>query len=289
MNRESTEVIYDGTTLYECNIQHITEIPQIMRQAHMHSHYEILYIYNNEKEFYLEGKKYLIGDNTICFVPPHVMHKTVALNDRTMKKILINFTNEFITKYAQPLDIDPLTCFNINARYITFTDDQISTAKKIMLEMAEFSDRKDSYSQQMLALLLLRLLTFCSNCLPKSNVYSSNKLVNDIIQYMEGHYSEYITLDTLACVFYISKYEISRKFTKYMGINYIQYLTRIRIENSKKMLISTNRTITDIAAYVGFANPTNFTRVFKKAIGMSPSEYRKFQRDLKYKGITGLS
>ena len=109
----------------------------------------------------------------------------------------------------------------------------------------------------------------------KETVYNDNILIDKIVDYLEKNYAQEITLDTLAKRFYISKYEISRMFTKNVGISFIEYLTRVRIENSKKLLLDTSLSITQISELAGFNSSSNFARVFKKITGVAPVQYRK--------------
>ena len=66
-----------------------------------------------------------------------------------------------------------------------------------------------------------------------------------------------------------------RNFKEYTGSTPAQYLLSLRISNAQTLLESTSYNITEIANIVGYDNPLYFSRIFKKQIGMSPSEFRK--------------
>jgi len=63
-------------------------------------------------------------------------------------------------------------------------------------------------------------------------------------------------------------------FKKITGINFTDYLSRVRIEKAKNLLLNRNLRISEIAYEVGFQSLTHFNRVFKKITGQSPTEYR---------------
>jgi len=65
-----------------------------------------------------------------------------------------------------------------------------------------------------------------------------------------------------------------RIFKKYTGLNFTDYVSRIRIEKAKSLLLNPNLRISEIAYEVGFQSLTHFNRVFKRVVGQSPTVYR---------------
>lgn len=94
-------------------------------------------------------------------------------------------------------------------------------------------------------------------------------------EYMNKNYMEDITLDDLAQLVGLSTAYFSKLFKSVEGVNYIDYLTQIRIDKSKKLLINTNMSIKSIASTVGYIDEKYFRKLFKKTVGIKPSEYRK--------------
>jgi len=91
---------------------------------------------------------------------------------------------------------------------------------------------------------------------------------------LEKHYSEDIHLSVISQMVGVSESYLSKQFAKEMGINFIQYLTRLRIEKAKKAL-ENGMKIYEAAELAGYVNPEHFSRIFKKATGVSPAAYRK--------------
>lgn len=78
----------------------------------------------------------------------------------------------------------------------------------------------------------------------------------------------------------INKYRLAKEFTHYYDIAPISYLSHRRIEAAKRLLLSTNMKIHEIANQVGYENPTHFINIFKKQTGMTPLVYRKLGAEL---------
>ena len=248
-----------------------------MHDMHNHAHYEILYIFKGERILYVEKEKYLLNKNTIAVLPPYLLHRTTCSPDDTPSKFHIGFTKDFVDKMIKILDIDVLSVFSNNRHVISVDDQTGETVKNLMEKMLKCNDENDVYNDQMFLLMLCELLTIFSKINHKDQGYTENALMDKMIEYVETNFAEEITLDVLAKHFYINKYEISRMFTKNMGISFVKYLTRVRIEYSKNLLSNTELSITQVADLAGFQSPSNFTRVFSGKIGMSPSQYRKIE------------
>lgn len=96
-----------------------------------------------------------------------------------------------------------------------------------------------------------------------------------IINYIQKHYAEKISLDSLANHFATSKYSLSRDFTAYMHQSLIDYLIDFRIEESKRLLTFSNHSVSEIAEETGFSGMNNFIRQFKKRTDLTPTAYRR--------------
>lgn len=101
-----------------------------------------------------------------------------------------------------------------------------------------------------------------------------------VINYIQEYYAESITLDSLAEVFKYSAYHLSTLFKEYTGISPIDYLIRFRLEIATKLLMTTDASIKEIAASIGYKDVYYFSRIFKKRKGLSPAQFRtrEFQR-----------
>ncbi len=100
-----------------------------------------------------------------------------------------------------------------------------------------------------------------------------------LIRYMESNYRLPLSMDDLAAFAGANKHYLSREFRRYTGFSPNDYLISLRIQEAKKLLQTTNRTAAEIAHQVGIHDMNNFTRLFRKKVGQSPSEFRRSTGD----------
>jgi AraC-like DNA-binding protein/ligand-binding sensor protein len=92
--------------------------------------------------------------------------------------------------------------------------------------------------------------------------------------FIAEHQTEDLSLTQVAKAVNMSSYYFCKMFKKIVGINFTDYVARVRIEKSKNLLLNPNLRVSEIAFEVGFQSLTHFNRVFKKILGQSPTEYR---------------
>lgn len=93
--------------------------------------------------------------------------------------------------------------------------------------------------------------------------------------FINEHFSENITLDSIAGSAFLSASYASRLFKKELGISIMDYLLQVRMNEAKKLLKDTALPIEEVASRTGYADSSYFTKVFRKAEGITPSQYRQ--------------
>ena len=101
------------------------------------------------------------------------------------------------------------------------------------------------------------------------------RTITGLTRYLQAHLAEDISLGMLSDEFHLSAQYISQLFKSEIGVNFLAYLTNIRMEQAKKLLLATPLSIADISAQSGYADYRVFTKVFKKTEGVTPSQYRR--------------
>ena len=101
------------------------------------------------------------------------------------------------------------------------------------------------------------------------------RVIIGITRYLQEHLEEEVSLSVLAEEFHLNPQYISQLFKNEIGVGFLAYLTNIRMEKAKKLLLSISFPIAEIAQKTGYGDYRVFTKVFKKAEGITPSQYRR--------------
>jgi AraC-like DNA-binding protein len=102
--------------------------------------------------------------------------------------------------------------------------------------------------------------------------------VDRVVKRIHEGYMEELSLDSIAEAERLSSYALSRMFKQAMGLNFIDYLTEVRLEKAKELLRNTDWKLNDVAERVGYQH-SYFSRIFKKHVGVTPSRYRENCKD----------
>lgn len=102
--------------------------------------------------------------------------------------------------------------------------------------------------------------------------------IHKAIQYINKNFSKNISLESLSEHIHLNPQYFSRYFKNNTGVNFIEYVSKIRIKEGKKLLVSTDKSMSRISFDIGYIDPAYFTRVFIKYEGISPHKYRLMKR-----------
>lgn len=147
------------------------------------------------------------------------------------------------------------------------------------LEEAYFQTRVISPAQYESVLHLLTIfaqhLSIVSNQLIVAGKNSEPPAITRAKQFIHTHQADEISLTDVAQAVNTSTFYFCKLFKKTTGLNFTEYLSRIRIEKAKSLLLNPNLRISEAAYEAGFQSLTHFNRVFRKVAGTSPTHYRK--------------
>lgn len=107
---------------------------------------------------------------------------------------------------------------------------------------------------------------------------TDNFIINKIITYLYTHLENHLTIKELSDDLHISEGYISTCFKKNMNMSVMNYFKKIKIDRSKTLLIDSDKSILEISTSLGFCDQCHFTKVFKKIVGITPTEFRNRSR-----------
>ena len=146
------------------------------------------------------------------------------------------------------------------------------------MKEAYFATRVMPQGQQDSATTLLKIfaqhLSMLSNQVVVQQENAEPPVITKAKEYIRAHQSEELRLGQVAKAVNTSTFYFCKMFRKVAGLNFTDYLSRVRIEKSKELLLNPNLRVSEIAYEVGFQSLTHFNRVFKRILGQSPTDYR---------------
>lgn len=249
---------------------------------HYHDCYELYYLYSGERYYFITDTTYHIEGGSFVLINPHDIHCTANFAHHGYDRLLINFRKEYLDSFLRPEKSDhALTCFKENIHIITLNPKERHFAEVLLENMLEeyntASIEESSYLRAALSSLLLFL---CKRRPGKADTLpryanSTHKVISEVTGYINTHYSEDITLESLSSLFYISPCYFSRTFKKVCGLSFTEYLNNVRIKEAQKLLLTKGTTVKEVTEKTGFKSNAHFDRVFKAIVGASPLQYKK--------------
>lgn len=152
-----------------------------------------------------------------------------------------------------------------------FEDNGIPTRILLQEEELHALDQRAPRSAEDLEEFASFLFDFTQEELQRKN--EETDMIGTVKRYIMNHYKEDIDRNDVAAVAYITPNYLSKRFRAEMGMSLREYINHLRIEEAKRLLLSTNATISEVASAVGYDNISYFSTVFRKICGMSPLEW----------------
>ncbi|MEK4297804.1 AraC family transcriptional regulator [Oceanobacillus sp. FSL W8-0428] len=178
------------------------------------------------------------------------------------------------TKKGLPLHAVKLIYYDIiNTVIKTISDLGLRNHIQNIDKLAEFSS-----SEQLHRDLLTMIQEVCKE-VAKDKESHNDQLRKDILNYIQLNFDQYdLSLGKIAVEFQLSASYVSRFIKDQTGVNFSEYVQELRMNYVKQQLVKSNDSIKQIVLNVGYKDVANFTRKFKKNVGITPGQYRRFNR-----------
>ena len=163
----------------------------------------------------------------------------------------------------------PETAFIIVSGY----DDFAYCREALRLQITDYILKPVDYEEFGACIDNLKIAMFQKRASVESDG-QEERIINKIVRFVQSHLAEEISLSVLAEEFHFSTQYVSQLFKNEIGVNFLTYLTNIRMEKAKKLLLNTDLPIAEISEQSGYGDYRVFTKVFKKSEGVTPSQYR---------------
>jgi len=261
-------------------IQHIHRSGSFERTQHMHEMYEIYYLYEGERMYFIRDRSYLILPGDLVLINRRELHATSDSDTWGHARVVINFGDGFLGGMQQesPFILNafthgsPVLRLDLPTRRIV--EDILG---KLLHEAREVSDEQMFAMRHYLIELLLFTARFVRNHAVTSPEHVSplHRKISTIVRYINQHYAEPIRLEELAQLFEISPAYLSRMFKEITGFSLVEYIHLVRVQEAQRLLVNSKIKVITIAEQVGFGSLVQFGRVFRHVTKTTPLRYRQ--------------
>ncbi|MGN1018775.1 MAG: helix-turn-helix domain-containing protein [Aristaeellaceae bacterium] len=255
-----------------------------MQFQHFHTFYELCVCLCPAATHFLEGKPYALQMFDIVGISPNVLHMTRYPEGDPCRRLIIRFNMPrnmpgLAEEYARLLSVfhqeTPIFRFEPELRrrlYRRLND---------IFRLAASTDPMRNLSIHMKFVDFLTLLCLSQDqnqYVNQSGLNAAARKIYAVAGYIHAHYAEDLSLERLSQQFYISSCYLSHQFRAVTGFTLTHYIQLTKLRNVQALLINTDMPITEAALSCGFASFSQFNRVFRKYIGVTPSHYRRMNQ-----------
>lgn len=252
-----------------------------MEFQHFHQYYEMCIFLDEQAGHLINGAWHDMRCGDIVAIRPSLLHKTSYPEGAPNKRLIIQFA---LPNMPAPLDgymkkvlsifKKELPIYRFEGKYKNIILEKLNDIYYLSKTPNEMTDLAihNKFIEFLSLIYLYRSQNVYQQNVDFDNI--TNK-VYSITTYIHNHYTEDLSLNSIAEQFYVSNYYLSHQFKKVTGFTLTEYIQLTRIRNAQSLLISTNKPITDIAFLSGFSSFSQFNRVFNNFVDTSPSKFRK--------------
>ncbi len=265
-------------------------------KPHSHEFIELVYVESGSGQHLFEGESYAISAGNVFIINPGESHTFHMARGESLTIINCLFEPHLIHEsilrelvgyecmdyfYIHPF-LDPSERFNHIVRLNEQDARRVLTVLQGMQE--ELVSRQVGYEAviriRMIELLVLLSRFYLSSQHPgiEGSSFTKKVLALRIGGYLERHYQQKITLDSLASIFNISTRQLGRIVRQELGASVVERVHQIRIDKAKYLLLHSDTKIITIAGMVGYDDPAFFSHLFTRHTGCSPGRYRLLAR-----------
>lgn len=236
--------------------------------SHMHNEYEILYFLEGDADYMIEGSVYSLKKHDVLVIKPRTYHNLLPRSNAIYERYVINFTRDELPEdCSDGLGSLPSACSVSGDLFVTGFFAAWGSYGELM-------DEKQLYS--FIRSCLCAVITSLGYAKKRdvSRDVKTDERLGQVLDYIDSHPEQPLSVDTLASHFYMSPSWLSHMFSAKMGVGIAQYANRKRMLYAQK-LINDGTPPTKAAELCGIDNYSTFYRQYKKALGISPRGDKK--------------
>lgn len=241
---------------------------------HWHERIELHRIKKGSLELFCDDKQFVAKKDDVIIISPTLLHSGKAGKDGVVYDVIMFDLTELIGNNKAVVDfLKPLCEGKIFFDIITNNSLILEQIDKI-IEIS--NNRKNYHYMEVIGNLTNLIGLLYKFCKPQKNPKSQTEdSFESIFNYIDNHFSEDISTATLSRIFGYEESYFCRKFKQRTSVSVMKYVQIIRLENAKKLITKTTRSIKQIASDCGYTSNAYFSSRFKETYGITPMNMRK--------------
>jgi len=260
------------------------ETPFNMPVKHYHDMYEIYYLINGERFYFVQNRAYHVKKGDIVLIDKNLLHKTNTTNKHAHERILLLFEKGLLDNFVSE-STDLYYCFHSKQNVYSLDPDEQLWVENLLFTMMKENKKKNKWYQSYIKVLIMELIILLNRISSSKTHFTDtypdqiHEKISEIARFINSNYNDSLSLKRVAKIFNYSPTYLSKTFKEVTGFNFVEYKNNVRIKEASKLLLNSKLNITEIASRTGYNNLTHFGRIFKKITGYSPLEYKKTKGD----------
>lgn len=242
--------------------------------------WQIIYIAAGKGHFMLDGKEVVVKAGSMVLYQPRQVQDYYYLGKDKTQVWFVHFTGREVRNILKHYEI-PTDGYVLRTGISKEYEDLFRRMRDELVNCGWGYEEMLTYLFRELLLTMHRRMTEQA---PRISGFIQDE-IDRARKYFEEHYNEDISIEQYAVSRNMSTSWFNRSFRNAVGTPPMKYVLDIRIRNAQALLETTDYSVSDIAALVGYDNPMYFSRLFSKAKGLSPAKYRKTFRESFMEGI----
>ncbi|WP_162300664.1 AraC family transcriptional regulator [Anaerosacchariphilus polymeriproducens] len=246
------------------------------RMLHKHNdRFELLFVRSGTGGYRIEQDCYHIKTGDIVLCNTGVLHDEVLEMNQNLSSFSMAIKGLQLSNLPENFLVPPSSppVFN-SGEFSPMIDSTFATLYQLL--SSGIPDVEETCHNLMMSILslVMQIINQISSISPAGSKENQTLGIR-IKEYIDEHYDESLSLDIISQIFHVNSYYLSHVFKKEIGLSPMQYVSRRRIGEAQSLLITTQKSITDISSIVGFGTPNHFHNQFTKYVGLSPRRFRK--------------
>lgn len=248
---------------------------------HYHDFHKLILFLNGEAQYIIEGKTYPLKPHDILFVSAGEIHRPITFPEKPYERIVIYASPEFLRHCGQD-KADLSECFRIAQQTSSVMHMPSGENSNLLYHMKKLEqiDKQQGFANELyVEILFIEFMILLTRSMQDNQLRqlhaTYDEKIQQLIEYINSHLGDDLSIDNLARLTYLSKYYLMRKFKSDTGYSIHQYVTSKRLLLARSLLQTTAQSITEICYTCGFRDYSAFSREFKKQFKITPKEYRK--------------